>query len=215
MIALRSFRRVAGVVAALLALYGVVNVTQVVVLSRRDEARSSDAIVVLGAAQYNGQPSPVLKRRLDHALALRKRGIAKIIVVTGGRAPGDKFTEATASARYLHDHGVADGQILREVTGRNTWDSLASAAGFLRGRGIGRVVLVTDGYHSARAKAMAKALGMDALVSPVPGTGVGFGDAGQVFRESTIYGLGRIVGFPRLLGIKRNLQRVSRSPIGE
>ena len=92
--------------------------------ARRDDARPSDAIVVLGAAQYDGRPSPVLAARLDHAIDLYDDGIAPVIVVTGGRQPGDRFTEATAAANYLHDHGVPDDAILRETTGRSSWESL-------------------------------------------------------------------------------------------
>ena len=94
---------------------------------RRTQRGPSDAIVVLGAAQYDGRPSPVLAARLDHALELYDDGVAPMIVVTGGRQPGDRFTEATASATYLHEHGVPDAAILRETTGRSSWESLAAA----------------------------------------------------------------------------------------
>ena len=118
--------------------------------ARRDDARPSDAIVVLGAAQYDGTPSPVLAARLDHALDAVRRRIAPMIVVTGGRQPGDRFTEATAAATYLHEHGVPDDAILRETTGRSSWESLAAAARFLKERDMTRVVLVSDPYHAAR-----------------------------------------------------------------
>lgn len=107
----------------LTVVYLAVTFGQVWWASRRDQARPAQAIVVLGAAQYNGRPSPVLRARLDHATDLWRRRLAPVVVVTGGRQPGDKFTEATASADYLIAHGVPDAQILREVSGRTTWDS--------------------------------------------------------------------------------------------
>ena len=102
----------AGLLAlAALVLYEAVTFGQVWLTSRRDEARQSQAIVVLGAAQYNGRPSAVLRARLDHAADLWHRRLAPIVVVTGGRRPGDRFTEASSSAAYLGRKGVpADGR---------------------------------------------------------------------------------------------------------
>ena len=114
-----------GIAIALVAIFGFlalyigVTFVQVWMASRHDGATKSDAIVVLGAAQYDGRPSPVLTARLDHALELWQEGLAPLIVVTGGKQPGDRFTEATASANYLLERGVPDAQILREVQGTN------------------------------------------------------------------------------------------------
>ncbi len=142
---------VAGLLVVLVAYYGVC-LYQVWRSARSDEARPADAIVVLGAAQYNGRPSPVLAARLDHALELWKEGYAKRIVVTGGKRPGDRFTEATASADYLIARGVPDADILREVQGRTTWESLAATARILRNRDLRSVLVVSDPYHSMRAR---------------------------------------------------------------
>src|SRR3954451_259399 len=135
-----AFRRVAGLVPGvgflnpmrwvrrialvLVLLYGALNFGTVVLASRRDVgSRPGQAIVVMGAAQYNGRPSPVLRARLDHALRLYRRDMGKLIVVTGGRTPGDVATEASASANYLLAHGVPDARIAREVQGTDTYES--------------------------------------------------------------------------------------------
>ena len=111
--------RGAGAVVGIVLLYFVVTFVQVWLTSRRDQARPAQAIVVLGAAQYDGRPSEVLQARLDHAVDLYHRDLAPLIVVTGGRQPGDRFTEATAAAEYLHSKGVPDEDIQREVNGRS------------------------------------------------------------------------------------------------
>lgn len=87
--------------------------------SRHDGRVRADAIVVLGAAQYNGVPSPVLRQRLDHALDLYREGVAPLVVVTGGRQPGDRYTEATTGYNYLRDHGLSDEVIRKEVQGKH------------------------------------------------------------------------------------------------
>jgi len=109
--------RLAVVAAFVLVAYLGFTFAQVWMASRRDQARPADAIVVLGAAQFNGVPSDILRARLDHAHDLYERGMAPVIVVTGGKQPGDRFTEAGASAAYLHTRGVPDDDILREVDG--------------------------------------------------------------------------------------------------
>ena len=104
----------------LVLVYVVVTFVQVWAASRENQAGKAGAIVVLGAAQYNGRPSPVLAARLDHALDLYHDGVAPLIVVTGGRQQGDRFTEATTGYNYLRDHGVPDDAIRKEVQGRST-----------------------------------------------------------------------------------------------
>jgi uncharacterized SAM-binding protein YcdF (DUF218 family) len=136
--------------------------------ARTDEARPVEAIVVLGAAQYNGQPSNVLQARLDHALTLHADGIAPVIVVTGGRAPGDAFTEAEASRDYLMRQGVPEPAILMEDVGRDTWQSLQGVQNVLEERGIEQILLVSDGFHLLRGKLMARELGFSANGSAAP-----------------------------------------------
>ena len=194
-LAIRAFLVVAALLFASLA----VTFVQVWLAARRDEARPSQAIIVLGAAQYNGTPSPVLAARLDHAIDLYREKIAPVIVVTGGRQPGDQYTEAGASADYLHEHGVPDNAILRETTGRTSWESLEAAARFLKSRGIIRVVLVSDPYHSERISAIAHDVGLDAVTSPTRTSPIkGFNALKRMFGETLRVAAGRVFGYARL-----------------
>jgi uncharacterized SAM-binding protein YcdF (DUF218 family) len=154
------------VAGGLLIAYLVVTFVQVWLASNRSSAPASDAIVVLGAAQYDCTPSPVLERRLSHALQLYESNVAGRIFVTGGKQEGDRCTEATAGAEWLLAEGVPDANILRENQGASSWESLAAAARILREQDMTRVVLVTDGYHALRVEAIADDLGLDAAVSP-------------------------------------------------
>jgi uncharacterized SAM-binding protein YcdF (DUF218 family) len=185
-------------VGALVVVYVGVTFVQVWLASRRDGARSAEAIVVLGAAQYDCRPSPVLEERLDHALELYEGGTAGTIVVTGGRQEGDRCTEATASAEHLLAAGVPDADVLREVQGTSTWESLAASARILRDAGLTDVVLVTDGYHALRVQAIADELGLDASVSP-SGNG---GSIRDYVEETAAVAVGRIVGFRRLVDLE-------------
>ncbi|MCA1709472.1 MAG: YdcF family protein [Actinobacteria bacterium] len=185
-----------------LILYLAVTFVQVWMAARRDEARSAQAIVVLGAAQYNGEPSPVLKARLDHAVDLWRRKLAPVIVVTGGRQTGDKFTEATASANYLLAKGVPDEDILREVSGQSSWQSLAASATFLRDRDINKVLLVSDPFHSFRIRAIANELGLDGHASPTRSSPIdGTDEVRYLLRETAAVALGRVIGFRREAGV--------------
>lgn len=132
----------------------------------RDMARESDAIVVLGAAQYAGRPSPVLKARLDHAIGLWKRGIAKKLVLTGGKGTGDTTTEAEVGKRYVIKAGVADNAILLENKGRTTSASLESVAKIMESQHLERAVLVSDPFHMLRLKILAKQFGVESVTSP-------------------------------------------------
>jgi uncharacterized SAM-binding protein YcdF (DUF218 family) len=183
----------------LVFLYLSVTFVQVWMASRRDEARPSDAIVVLGAAEYDGRPSPVLAARLDHAILLYEGGIAPVIVVTGGKEPGDRFTEAGASAAYLHKHAIPDHAILRETTGRTSWESLEAAARFLEEGDMKRVVLVSDPYHSARIKAIAHEVGLDAVTSPTRTSPIkGTAAFKRLLGETLRVAAGRLFGYGRL-----------------
>ena len=189
----------------ILALFAVVVVylsivfVQVWVAARRDGARPSDAIIVLGAAQFNGRPSRILAARLDHAIDLFRRNIAPVIVVTGGKQPADVFTEAGTGASYLHEHGIPDRAILRETTGRTSWESLAAAARFLKQRGRTRVVLVSDPYHSARIADIAREVGLDAVTSPTRTSPIkGAGEWRRFLTETIRVAAGRFFGYGRL-----------------
>jgi uncharacterized SAM-binding protein YcdF (DUF218 family) len=170
--------------------------------SRHDGARAADAVVVLGAAQYDGRPSPVLQDRLDHALELYEAGLADHIVVTGGRQEGDRFTEATTGYNYLRDQGVPDEALLKEVGGKSTYESLAASARFLRERGLTDIVLVTDGYHALRVEAIAEDLGLDASVSPADSRLSRMSELKQLVRETAAVSVGRLIGWDRLFRLE-------------
>ncbi|HUQ40235.1 MAG TPA: YdcF family protein [Acidimicrobiales bacterium] len=209
LLGLRLAWKVGRVVLALLLMYLLVTGVTVWRSSRRDEARRVEAIVVFGAAQYNGRPSPVLTARLDHAIDLYRRGFADSVVVTGGKKEGDRFTEATASAGYLARRKVPDSAILREVSGTNSWQSLAATAAFLKRRGITRVLLVSDPFHSARIAAMASELGLEAYTSPTATSPIaGAEELPYLAKETVAVAVGRVIGFRRLMGVDKVVTRV-------
>jgi len=173
--------------------------------AHHDGARPAAAIVVLGAAQYNGRPSPALRARLDHVVVLWRSDITAHVVVTGGKQPGDRVTEATASATYLVGQGIPEDKILREVNGRSSFQSLADSAAFLKKRGLTRVVLVSDAYHAARIEGIAEEVGLDASVSPTPGTGEG-ARLGRYAKETLAVAGSRIFGFRRMAGLSNRVR---------
>ncbi len=125
----------------------------------QDEQRRADAIVVLGAAQYDGRPSPVFEARLDHAVQLWKSGIADSFVVTGGKLPGDRTTEAAVARKYALNHDVPDGSIWGENEAHNTLDSLRAVAAEMKQRGLKSAVFVSDPTHMLRVLRIAHDLG--------------------------------------------------------
>jgi uncharacterized SAM-binding protein YcdF (DUF218 family) len=189
------------IVFVLLAIsYYAVTLYQVRFIGRSDQTRPVDAIVVMGAAQYDGRPSPQLAARLDHAVDLWAEGVAKVVVVTGGNQPGDRFTEAEASANYLIDRGVPADVILQESVSHSTYASLDGVAILLHQRGLFRVLLVSDPFHSLRARLTAQELGLVAYVSPTRTSPVrGNSATVREMQEAAGIALGRIVGFKRLL----------------
>lgn len=152
-----------GVAVALAAGFGTVRIWQ---QGATDERRPADAILVLGAAQYDGKPSPVFEARLQHAVALWKEGIAPWFIVTGGKLPGDRTTEAAAARRYAVAHGVPESAIFGEDEAHNTLDSLAAVAVQMRDRDLRTVVLVSDPTHMLRTLRIAQDLGLEAWGSP-------------------------------------------------
>lgn len=130
--------------------------------SRESQPRGADAIVVLGAAQFNGVPSMVFRARLDTAYQLYQQGYAPIIAVTGGRLSGDRFTEAEAGKAYLVERGVPADAILMENVSHNTAESFQGLERLLEPRGVGSLLLVSDGFHLYRSKMLAEAAGFEA-----------------------------------------------------
>lgn len=133
---------------------------------RHDDGTRAEAIVVLGAAQYRGRPSPVLKARLDHAIALYERGVAPYVVFTGGTGPGDTTSEAAVSRHYARRRGLPDSAILLETEGRTSSESLRAVAEILAERGIDTVVFVSDPFHMARLRVVGRRLGLVPRTSP-------------------------------------------------
>lgn len=206
--ALRLGVRAAALVVALAVLYVVITFVQVWQAAQEDSQRPAQAIIVLGAAQYDGRPSPVLRGRLEHVVELYESGVAPTIVVTGGKRAGDRFTEAAASYLFLREHGVPESAILREEDGANTWEQLAAATRLLRLRGVRDAVLVSDDYHAYRLDRIAHELGLDAQVSPVdPGLST-LGKARALVRETAAVAVGRVIGFRRMVDLDDQLSSV-------
>lgn len=132
----------------------------------RDEQRPADAIVVLGAAQFNGVASGVFAARLDHAVELFKAGLASYLIVTGGKQPGDRTTEAATAKAYARARGVPGGRILMEDTGRSTLESLQNVVVVMRTNRLHSAVFVSDRTHMLRVLRMAADLGITAFGSP-------------------------------------------------
>ena len=166
--------------------------------ARQDQAAPADAIVVLGAAQYDGRPSPVYRARLDHAAELFAQDVAPLVVLTGGKQPGDRFTEAAAGAGYLAAHGVPEESLVLESGGSDSWTSLQAAARVL-GDDRRRVVLVTSPYHALRTRHIAGEVGLEGRSSP-SASHEGVGErAWHLASETVRVGAGRIVGYGRLV----------------
>ena len=188
--------------AALVVLYSFLSLWQVWSTGRSDQARPVDAIVVLGAAQYDGRPSPQLAARLDQVVELWPQDLASLVVVTGGNQPGDRFTEAETSANYLIDRGVPESSILLEDAGSTTYESLEEVAEILEARGLESILIVTDPYHALRSRLIAQEVGMVAYVSPTETSVVtGVSSVKRQLGEAAGVAVGRIIGFERLSGL--------------
>jgi len=152
----------------LLLLVWVASLGAVLAWERHDQSRPVGAIVVLGAAQYVGRPSPVLRARLDHAVALWRRGLAPIMIVTGGTGTGDTTSEAAVSQRYVVQHGVPVQAVLLETEGRTTSESMAGVSALMGSQGRRDVLLVSDPFHMLRLTIIARRHGLEPFASPTP-----------------------------------------------
>lgn len=163
------WRRVRRVVLGVL-LVGVLIVGgtgfRVWLVARIDDRSPADVVLVLGAAQYDGTPSKVLEARLRHAKTLYEQGVAPYIVTTGGNRPGDTYTEASAGDNWLAEHGVPKNRIIPVGEGNDTLGSLKAAAARIHQRGWQTAVIVSDPWHSLRARTMASDVGLDVWTSP-------------------------------------------------
>ena len=160
---LRVVRRIIGALLAILVLVVGITAFRVWHVARQDQHPKSDAIVVLGASQFDGKPSTVFRARLQHAKKLYDAGVAPRVITVGGGAPGDRTTEADAGARFLRDRGVDTVPLGK---GRNTLQSLEALRVEFRKQGWTTAVLVTDPWHELRARRMATDLGIKATSSP-------------------------------------------------
>jgi uncharacterized SAM-binding protein YcdF (DUF218 family) len=164
--AAKVVRRVLTVVVVATFALWVTSAAAVLIWSNRDEARPAEAIVVLGAAQYAGKPSPVLRARLDHALDLWNRHLASLLILTGGTGLGDTTSEAAVGRTYAKKRGVPDSAILVESEGRTTSESMRAVAGMLEVRGLQSALLVSDPFHMLRLRILARRFGFTPYTSP-------------------------------------------------
>lgn len=195
---LRWAFKIAILVVAGLVVYFGVTLVQVWLTSRQYDARPAQAIVVMGAAQYNGIPSPDLRARLDQALILFQEGYSHLVGVTGSKEKGDAYTESEASARYLEYHGVPADDIL-QAGGDDSWRNLADLAPLLRTHGVHTVLVVTDPFHEDRSMAIASALGFIPYPAPTQTSPItGMSTVPYFLKEALVVGLGRVIGFQNL-----------------
>lgn len=138
----------------------------VLVWSSMDQAQPAGSIVVLGAAQYDGRPSPVLRARLDHGIDLWNKGMGKLLIVTGGRGYGDTTSEAAVGRAYARKHGIPDTVIVLENKGRTTRESMLAVSELLSARGISTAILVSDPFHMLRLSILGRRFGLTTYTSP-------------------------------------------------
>lgn len=164
--AVNVVRRILTVMVVTAFALWIISAAAVLIWSSRDEARPAQAIVVLGAAQYAGKPSPVLRARLDHALNLWNRHLASLLILTGGTGSGDTTSEAAVGRTYAKKHGVPDSAIIVESEGRTTSESMKAVAGMLEVRGLQSALLVSDPFHMLRLRILARRFGFTPYTSP-------------------------------------------------
>ena len=165
--------------------------------ARQDARPSSDAIVVLGSAQYNGVPSSIFEARLEHALRLYEEGVAPVVITVGGKAAGDNFTEAESGRDYLAVAGVPREALLTVPEGGDTLESMRAVSTALVERGWTSAVLVTDPWHAMRAERMAEDAGITAESSPTrqgPAVQTRVTQFRYILRETAAYLLYRVTG---------------------
>ncbi len=201
---MRRWRRRFLVAALALAFPGLLGLLYIGVVryrvlaeAKHTDVAAADAIVVLGAAQFDGRPSPVLRARLDRALALYREGRAPRIVTTGSNQPGDRFTEGFVGFRYLLEQGVPERDVIVVTTGESTWQELSATAVELRRvglRGQPRAILVSDGFHALRLRLTAREAGLTPSVAITDREPASH----ELWRETWAVGAGKIIGFRRL-----------------
>lgn len=195
---IRMVLKILLLILILAVVYFVVTAVQVWLTSRESDPQKSQAIVIMGSAQYNGVPSPDLLARLQDADALYREHLAPVIVVTGAKEPGDRYTEAQTEFAWLVRNGVPMGAVLM-VGGRTTWENLSLASAKLESRGIRQVLIATDGFHEDRCLAIASELGLQP--KPVPATSSpirGWSTFPYFMKETGAVAIGRVIGYSHL-----------------
>lgn len=167
MIFRRNILRIFLFLTAILLIGFSVLIVKIYNQSRIDEARQVDGIVVLGASQWNGSPSPIFKSRLDHAFNLYKNNYASKIILTGGVGEDESMSESSVGKIYLMQKGVKESAIYIEEEGRTSWQSLNQVAQIIKDQNLDSVILVSDSFHMMRLKKMAGDLGFKSFLSPV------------------------------------------------
>ena len=197
---LRKALRIAALIAGVAVLYVALTTFEVWRVGRDTTSARFDAIVVMGAAQYDGRPSPQLAARLDHVVELWNLGVAPRVVVTGGNQPGDRFTEASASKDYLVERGVPAAAIAEESQSRSTWEAFANLRLLVDDSTIDvdneAIVIVTDPFHSLRSRLIAEENGFAATTSATATSPVdGSSAMTKHLKEGVGVAIGRIIGF--------------------
>jgi uncharacterized SAM-binding protein YcdF (DUF218 family) len=195
---LRWALRVILAVLAGLILYFSVTFVQVWLTARHYDPQMAGAILVMGAAQYNGVPSPDLAARLNEALKLYNQGLSPLVVVTGSKEKGDRYSEAQAGEMYLSAKGVPADRIL-EAGGSDSYANIDDALPLLESHHVKTVLISTDPFHEDRCLAIASGLGLDPFPTPTQTSPItGWSTVPYFFKEAIGVGLGRVIGFNNL-----------------
>ena len=193
--------RIACAVAISFVLYFVVTAVSYRASWTHEAKGSTDVIIVMGAAQYDGVPSNLLEMRLQQGLDLWKDGRAPLIALTGGKQAGDRFTEAATGRRWLTDRGVPANVIVSEDVGRSTWQSLSQLDPVLRDRSVETAIVVSSYWHVQRADLILQQLGYDASTSPVPQNSEALSWTTKALKELLGISFGRLMGFDTLYSV--------------
>jgi uncharacterized SAM-binding protein YcdF (DUF218 family) len=189
--------RIIMTLVTVVILYFAITFVQIWMTGHEHSMHHAQAILVFGTTEDNGTPSPELQARLDQAISLFGKGRAPIIVVTGGKRPGDQFTEAGVSASFLEAHGVPYAQIIRG-SGTDTWQNVSSVRSKLKAHDIKTVITVTDPFHEDRAMAIASSQGLTPYPSPVLNSPTVKHSLWKYYLKETFeVGIGRIIGYQR------------------
>jgi uncharacterized SAM-binding protein YcdF (DUF218 family) len=195
---IRFALRIVSLLLMAILVYLAVSLVQVWLTSRHSDPHPASAIMVMGAAEYNGVPSPDLAARLNEALKLFNNKDASLIMLTGGKEKGDVYTESEAGSAYLHARGVPLSDIL-EAGGNTTYQNVAEAAPQLLARHATTVLVTTDPFHEDRSMAISSSLGLTPSPTPTQTSPIkGWSTVPYFLKEAVGLGLGRVVGFNHL-----------------